>query len=1209
MRLASIVLILWSMSASSVFSSEYLGILGEVTKPESPIASQLNLSEEQLAQLKQLVTRRTSAAVGLAATLKETPKSEHAELMADFASESERLAYDLLRPEQALILARLKIQWMGLISLAEDYVAEECNLADWQRDIIEQWREKVRVARRANEEEMVRPQAESAIRRELSDSQFQMWQFLAGFTDEPPEGQPQPPNVKEESAPKSTPQPTASTPAPSNAGRDVVETPIEQIELELNFQQLPWRDVIRWLADQAELSVHSELVPPGSFTYRDRSRTYSITEALDIMNAYLLDSGFALYRQGRFLRCINFEEDQDKRAELIKVLTDTVSVGELSSRGRYEPVRVLFNLERLNPDDIVDEVRDLLSIHGTAVSLVTSGQLLVTDMAGNVRNVAEFIRRSEDPASARGATVQSLPLTSINAEEVLAVARPLLELDADKNVSDSIKISTNAFGTMIYARGDMDKIQILRDLVKQMDRPPEGAERPISYETPYIGRHLVRGIDLELAYQVASQLLAGSPDVRLAKDDTAKQLVLQGRKADHQLLEDTLGTLAGEASDFKVIPLQSMDTVTAIAAVKKFFGLPDKPDPASGGPVIDGDATARQIWVKGSASQVRQIEELITKLEANAKTNRSMWGDRLRVIPTGGGTAEALKQAEMLWQQVYGNRNPIVNAAGVTGAGGLKTKTLAPEKPSKTADRRGAKDSGSGQDSTIKDRAAAQPTGGSAASPSAIPNASPATTPIEGTEKQTSTDVKSKTEAAETSEIQTRRTVRRSGDAKYSQLTAVPAGNLVAAWQDGFDNPEQQAEGDFSSNDSDIDLSSAALADSEGAPIVIREGPGGLMISSNDPDALERFENLLRMIMDQSNYAEIEPEVIYLQNIKAAVAKQLLTDILSGSASSGGGSGGLIGDMASGVLGGLGGGLLGSLLGGGGGSAASGSSSSSSSGMAVGQYSIVADPRLNVLFVKASPPDMKLIEQILRVIDQVEGPFSVEVQGVMELIPVVTQDVGEVLATVKSVFGDRIEGAAGGGAARQPAAGGGGQGNPGDFLMAMRSAFGGGRGNPGAQAAPRADISEPKMSIGADSFTNTLIVVGQPYQIEEVRRLVNMLDDAGESEQEEVVVVEMGALSSPALNDSLKRVLGPRALTNATSGSSGGSSGTTRTGPSSSSTGGQTGQSDADAARRRAEFFQRMIQGGGGGFGMGGNTGGRGTGGSTQSSGGGNRRR
>lgn len=1136
------VLLLASCWATLISANETLGVLIELTNPESEIAKQLDLNNEQLGQLKQLSTRRISAAIGLSSQLREAPKSEHAKLMAEFVAESERLAFELLNADQQAKLAKLRIQWLGLVSLADEKIAESLNLADWQKQVVTQWRDQLRLARRANNEDKVKPQADRAIRRELSDTQWAAWQFMAGLISENAAGAPQPPD-RSPAADQSTTSPSTTATANTSAltPEQAASMPVEEVKLTLNFQKQPWGDVIKWLADQADLSVQSEIIPPGSFTYRDRSRQYTVPETLDIMNRYLLDSGFNLFRSGRLLRCINFEEDQEKRGELIVEIADDLSVEDLKSNkyGRFEPVRVLFTLKRLDPESVKEEVAQLLSIQGTVKAFTTSGQLLVTDMAGNVRNIAEFIERAEDPLSIRGAGVLSIPLKVINAEEVLTVARPLLELQEGTNVSDKIKISTNTFGTVIYAKGEADRIQILKDLVEQMDRQPEEISKPVTYEATYVGKHSVQGLDVELAYQVISQLLAGTPDVRLARDETSKQLILQGRKADHEIVRTTLETLAGQKSTFEVIQLERLDPQMAIAAVKKFFGLSDKPSADSGEPVIDGDLLARQLWVKGNEEQVARIRNLIKELEGNAKANKNIWGDRIRMLPSNGGSAEAIKQAEVLWQQMYGQANPIVRDSGTgIASGGLKAKTYAPERRQRE---------GAGKKKEEVD----QPANDSQ------------------TTEASSNDMPSKANAAPSVETSTQ---------KVGGELPTKARLVSTAQQTDKDAVEST---EASQSDSTTTF--------EGSPIVIREGPGGLMISSDDTEALDRFEMLLRTIMEQTSLGGDAPEVIYLQNIKAAAAKELLTEVLSGAASSGSGGGGLLGDMATSVLGGFGGGMLGSLLGGGGGSGGS----SSTVALATGEYSIVADPRLNALFVSASPPDRLLIEQILKVIDQPESPYPIETRGTTELIPVVTQDVNAVLATVKSVFGDRIEGNSsnrGGGGNAQP--------NPAEFIQAMRAAVGG--GGRGGRGGANSELTEPKISVSADTFTNTLVVVAQPQQIDEVRRLVAMIDEAGEGEKEEIQVVDLGAISSTSLTDSLKRILGTKAQAN--------SSGTTTSSTGSSQA---TGQSDADAARRRAEFFQNIMQQqrGAGASGFGNTGGGRGAGGNTGGGnfGGGNR--
>lgn len=1093
-----LALLVASLGLRTASGNEYLGVLTELTNPESEIAKKLELTEQQRLQLKQLSTKRVGSALGLAAQMNEVPKSEQGQLMAKFVAESERMALEVLNPEQQAKLVKLRVQWIGLTSLVEEDIAKALNLTDGQKQVVADWREQVRAAKKANNDDKVKPQADRAIRRELSDSQYSAWQFMAGLITEKPAAAPMPPEPKADSAASGGATPGRAGSVAAMSPEQVSRMPIEKIELELNFQKQPWGDVIKWLADQADMSVQSELIPPGSFTYRDLSRKYTVPETLDLMNGYLLDSGFTLFRSGRLLRCVNFEENQKILGELITEIADLVPVEDLKGKkyGRYEPVKVLFTLKRLDPESIKEEVKELLSIQGTVKAFSTSGQMQVTDMAGNVRAVAEFIERAEDPMSARGAAVQSIPLKVINAEEVLAVARPLLELQDGANVSANIKISTNTFGTVIYAKGDMDKIQILKDLVEQMDKAPQDAGKPVTYEPAYIGRHSVQGLDIQLAYEVISQLLAGTPDVRLAKDELSKQLILMGRKADHETVKTTLDSLAGQKSDFQVIQLERLDPQMAIAAVKKFFGLTDKPSADSGEPVIDGDLMARQVWVKGSEEQVQRIRNLIEELEKNAKQTKNIWGANLRMLPAGGGAADAVKQAEVLWQQMYGKSNPIVrdNTESIS-TGGLKSKSYAPPK---------------------KPREDSEP------------------------------------DADEEKE-----------PAKADQVPAAPAPK-VSKGSVTQEQPKGSAvKGKFVSTQDGTAVVASGDDESQ-APIVISDGPGGLMIRCDDPEALERFENLLRMIMEQSNLGGDKPEVVYLQNIKAAAAKELLENVLSGAASSGGSSGGMLGDMATSVLGGFGGGMLGSLLGGGG---SAGASSGSSAGLATGDYSIVADPRLNALFVSASNQDRMLIEQILKVIDQPESPFPIETRGTTEMIPVVTQDATAVLTTVKAVFGDRIEGNA-----NRSGGGAGGQPNPAEIVQAMRTAMGGGGGRRGGA---NSELTEPKIAVSADTFTNSLIVVAQPQQIEEVRKLVTMIDEAGEGEMEDVVVIPIpDGVGSLGLADSLKRVLGPKAQTN--------TSGTQPTGT--------TGATDADAARRRAEAMQGLMQmrgGQAGGFGTG----------------------
>lgn len=1079
-----VLALLLTFVCSSAKAQDYVGVLPELIQPET--VEILGLSDEQVASIKGVISKRTAGAITLGQMLKEAPIDQKPVLRAKYGRESEEMGLQFLSEKQIDRVNQLRVEWRGMLALSDDAVASKMNLADWQKDMVAEWADRVQRDSRKDTAQKTMNQAQTAIRKDISQSQFAMWQALAGQIAMSEAGEPVPPEQFDAKA----------TIGATETPVDNAELPIEDIRLKLSFQGTPWDEVIRWLAEQADFSLQSDVIPPGAFNFRDRSRMYTISEAMDVMNSQLLSSGHILMKTGRMLRCVNFEEDQEIAGEFINEITEYVTIDELDRFGDYEPVKVAFVLSRLDPDEFAEEIEQLVSIQGTVRSIPSTGEVIVCDMARNVRQIAAMIARAENPDSARGSTIKSFPLKHINAEEVLSVARPLLGLEEEANVSEDIKISTDTFGTTIYATGAADKVQNLKDLVTQMDVMPDAADSPIEIENPVLNRHRVVGVSLQLAYEIVSQLLAGAPDVRLAQDEASKQLVLWARPSEHDLVTKALQEISGESSDFEVIQLKKLDVQLAISAINKFFGISDSEDAESGQPVIDGDLYARQVWVKGTATQVEQIRQFLSDLEGNMDSNNVLGNSIISIPLTGRSAQRALTQAEQLWNQMN-NKNRIrfiESPSERRGDTGLEERSFAPNVDEKEASK------------VKKERA---------------------------------------------------------GDS--ASLSGIPNGRFV-----GFPQEAPSAS----------DGSPAAVASSE--DIMIMQGPSGLIVSSEDTAALARFEAMMRLFIQQAELGSIEPTVIYLKNIKAAAAKELLETVLSGTASSGGG-GSLLGDMTSSVFGGFGGGMMGALLGGGSAPDLLGSGD----GQATGDYTITADPRLNALIVKANPTDMNLIEQLLQVFDQVESPIAIETQGRTVLIPVVTQDVEDVVNIVKQMYGSRIEGnstsgGAGGGGR------GGGQPNPAEFLQALRGGGRGGRGGGSGQS----ELAEAKIAVGADTSTNMLIVRAQPQDIEDIRALVNMLDQAGEAEKEEIGYASLdGKLNASVFQDSVSRMLGPNAQTNVSS------QGQTTTAGGSSAPGGAGGgaaQTDAQRQAARAAFFERLRAGGAFGGGAGGRGGGPG---------------
>ncbi len=270
--------------------------------------------------------------------------------------------------------------------------------------------------------------------------------------------------------------------------------------------------------------------------------------------------------------------------------------------------------------------------------------------------------------------------------------------------------------------------------------------------------------------------------------------------------------------------------------------------------------------------------------------------------------------------------------------------------------------------------------------------------------------------------------------------------------------------------------------------------------------------------------------------------------------------------MAGQMVGELGGGILGGLLGGG---SRGGSSSGPGASIATasGTVSIVPDARLNALIVQAGPQDLMLIDQLLEVIDRPDSPEDIKLTNSAAIIPVIYQDASQVADTVKSVYADRIQQ---GGSNRQP--------NPQDFINAITR---GGRGGGGQQR----EQEPPKMTVGVDKHSNSLVVSGPPHLIAEVQSLVEALDQAGATQEESVEVVALnGTVNPEMMQKTLRAVMGQKVSTTSTPSSSSNNN-------NNSSSGSGGGSNSEEEARQRIEMFRQMrerMMGGGGGFPFGG---------------------
>lgn len=1221
--------------AATVASADdtFLGVISLIDDPQ--VAAQLDLSPETAEKIKALAEERESEAIDFTLDIKDLPADERAERLAEFRAETESKGLALLTAEQQAKLKQIQVSRAGVQAFADPKVAEQLGLTPEQTEKVTALLADLQRSTSQGSEaqrQFARARLEREIVALLTPEQKATWEKLTGRVAadaDAPKGSdaPMPGDMPGDAAPADAPQtagdaPRPSTPSfpsrsPSSSGssrgsfgsrgsssgpsapstsptpsttRSSASTNASkatknekgEVLLTFQFRYAPWKDVLDWFAEQAEMSLVMDAPPQGTFNYSD-TKAYTPAQAIDLLNSVLLTKGYTLVRRERMLMLVNLEDGR-----VPDPLVPDVSLADLDKRGEFELIRVHFKLNKLTPEEAEPELRKLIGPQGAVVMLPKARQVLVTETAGRLRAIRDVIEAIENPQIPQDEEVAVIELQFISPSEFLTVGRQLLGMPENANATPdgSLRLAVDELGRRILATGKKERLARLQEIVKLVDVGMPGSENagaPI--EQPQLEVYSVTNADPASVLQVMQTLLAGLPDVRLTTDPKTGNLVALAKPSQHATIKATLDQLQRDGSQVEVIKLRRLDPQAAVLAINKLFGGTDQAA-AANGPKVDADPTSMQLLIRGNAGQVAQVKDLLTKMgetDDGAYDEEAAPRDNIRILPlTGRSLESALEQIEGVWPTMHRNRIRIVRPS--QSAPQIRTRSVPPlenvqselEMLGVPSDidpetRQMLEDRLRPLDETRpaeEPRSLRTPPGGSLRVPPADLRVPPA-------------DLRSRPAPAEEKPAPS----EPSSDRTTQYLPSSNADVYYVAQIDESQSERAQtsprvAQAAPSPSPTTGEIEKPAEQKSvPGADIVVTVGPGGIMIASQDLDALDDFEDLLRAVVETNSSSGREYTVFYLRYARAEVAASLLQEAIGGGLPSddeGGGS--LMGDIAASMMGDAGGGLLGGLLGlGGGGGGGGGASATSSTGV-----SVIPDPRLNALMVLAKPKDIDMIEQLLQVIDQQASPENVQTVAPPRFIPVLNSDANEIATVVRQVYASRL--AADASQPRQP--------SPEDLIRALRGGRGG-RGGGGGGSSNRGE--EQKMTIGVDARSNSLIVSAPDYLFLEVKKLVEELDSAVLQSDETVRVVTLKRANADLVQRSLTSVLGDSIKTNKTASTNSSSNRS-----SSSSRSGSSSQSSSNQMRQNFEMLQSlqrsMGSGGRGGF-SGGGRGGPGGGG------------
>ena len=462
-----------------------------------------------------------------------------------------------------------------------------------------------------------------------------------------------------------TPPPGAQVMSSFGSAADTAEESQLVEKFTFNFRYAPWEQVLQDFAVSTGYTLDMAQIPNGTFSHID-SKEYNVDQTLDIMNGYLQRKGFALVRKDGFLVCVNVKDG------IPNILVPDVKVEELMAKdesghykiGENELVRLQILLKGVDVGVMAQEVESLTGPLAKMTALTQSGIMFISDTGSNLRKISEFLDTAMQNID-KELLFKPYPLTNIAAEEaeymllaqfgMRSGAGAALNVSAASGRNDrrgqpptppvqasTLKVMSDVRSNSLFVTGSEADHALVVEIIKAIDisELPESAKRFMSESSgPYLRVYKVTG----RADQAALSINAMMPGVVVNEDNNASTVHIFGTAKQHQQVSEWVEAFAagsGAAGSVAVIPLVKMDPLTAAATLRNLFI-----SEGTSAPTVETDLYGNRIIVKGTATQVDQIKQVLADLGEDGTGVRPKGeGGNIRRYPLRGRDVDEFMQ-------------------------------------------------------------------------------------------------------------------------------------------------------------------------------------------------------------------------------------------------------------------------------------------------------------------------------------------------------------------------------------------------------------------------------------------------------------------------------------------------------------------------------------------------------------------------------------
>ena len=381
--------------------------------------------------------------------------------------------------------------------------------------------------------------------------------------------------------------------------------PDEAGMVQFQFRDQSWPDVLQWLADVSGLALDWQELPGDLLSIATPGKT-SLSETRDVINRHLLARGFTLLEFPGVLQVV-------KTKEINSALVPRVTPEELSLLPPNRFVRTTFKLDSLIAKELLEELKLLISTHGTLRALSNTNRLEAMDTAANLADISRILSEEQSDVVLNN-LAREFPLEHVRASEVREQLVAFLKLDDGKGPKSApnsggnpeleaqqqqmlmlqqaqmagqqpnaggaprpaatqadIRLVANNRRNSLIVNAPPDKMAIVAAFISRVDVTSPNEQ----YQALSTRMKVYRLASLEPKKFVGSLLALNvlEPTTRLEVDDKNKSMIAYASLADHLTIQETLKKLDGSARQVEVIQLRRLRAEEVAGTIRLLMGL------------------------------------------------------------------------------------------------------------------------------------------------------------------------------------------------------------------------------------------------------------------------------------------------------------------------------------------------------------------------------------------------------------------------------------------------------------------------------------------------------------------------------------------------------------------------------------------------------------------------------------------------------------